>query len=853
MAVNKVVYGNNTIIDLTGDTATEADVVSGKSFHLASGVRTTGTATYANSPVANGNATKTNGILYGAVDSTSTSTVFTATVDGLDSYYDGACVLLKNGVVTSAAGYTINVNNLGAKPVYSSMAAASATTTIFNVAYTLLFVYDSTRIDGGCWVAYYGYYSDSNSTGYQIRTQSALRPASDKGYRYRLWFSSLDGSTWIPANTSTSTNATAKRTPNTRTIDPFGEIVYNSTNGATDAGANLPVSTCWTQYIFALGYSFNTTGVALTLTNPAPVYLKCTPQSGGGVQMNEIVQALPSTEDGKVYIFLGTAYSNTNIELFNNHPVYYYSNGAIRRWTNAETCPLPATATPLMDGIAAVGTATKYAREDHRHPMDTNCYRFGETVSNKRTGGTSDPPYYVSFNNNKKTLDFPSLIRAVGGVGDHFYSAYNNPNMTVTCNYSGIAMSTLFNPAASSTILIPVADLSTNPFTITVEKTSSGNITATDVTHMTLFEHTLNTTAARLTDYKLEILTTGSTASTGDYSWQTVYERNNVSDIINGLTMPMNDTAYSYLYFRGVRFTVSGATPIQSTNPSGWGYNSFDLALFCLFDTRPAFSAARALGALDIHGGEVFGAVTLDSNLTVRGTLTGNLSGNATSATSATSATTATKATQDESGNNIKASYGASLDISGTTLSLKNKNGTALNSVTIPSELPSVTSSDDGKVLTVVSGAWEAATGGGGSSPSPATANPLMDGTAAVGTSAKYAREDHVHPSDTNKQDAISDLTTIRSNATDGETAYTRSTNKVLYYTSVAVSAGTGDIATVSNAAITADHVVTSAVFADPSKITSQVTWTTAAGSLTLNGTCSSATTANIVLIKKDN
>lgn len=30
----------------------------------------------------------------------------------------------------------------------------------------------------------------------------------------------------------------------------------------------------------------------------------------------------------------------------------------------------------------------------------------------------------------------------------------------------------------------------------------------------------------------------------------------------------------------------------------------------------------------------------------------------------------------------------------------------------------------------------------------PATATPLMDGTAAVGTSAKYAREDHVHPTD---------------------------------------------------------------------------------------------------------
>ena len=74
-----------------------------------------------------------------------------------------------------------------------------------------------------------------------------------------------------------------------------------------------------------------------------------------------------------------------------------------------------------------------------------------------------------------------------------------------------------------------------------------------------------------------------------------------------------------------------------------------------------------------------------------------------------------------------------------------------------------------------------------------------------------------------------------------------------LYFTSVACSAMTGDFATVSDAAITADHVVAECVFANPSAITTNVTWTTAAGSLTLNGTCTAATTANIVLVKKNN
>ena len=84
--------------------------------------------------------------------------------------------------------------------------------------------------------------------------------------------------------------------------------------------------------------------------------------------------------------------------------------------------------------------------------------------------------------------------------------------------------------------------------------------------------------------------------------------------------------------------------------------------------------------------------------------------------------------------------------------------------------------------------------------PEAATATPLMDGTAAVGTSTKYAKEDHVHPSDSSKADkattlagygitnaytktevdtalagkqaTISDLATIRSGASAGATAY---------------------------------------------------------------------------------
>lgn len=44
--INKVVYGGNVLIDLTGDDVTASDVLSGKKFHLPSGATSTGTCTY---------------------------------------------------------------------------------------------------------------------------------------------------------------------------------------------------------------------------------------------------------------------------------------------------------------------------------------------------------------------------------------------------------------------------------------------------------------------------------------------------------------------------------------------------------------------------------------------------------------------------------------------------------------------------------------------------------------------------------------------------------------------------------------------------------------------------------------
>jgi hypothetical protein len=297
-------------------------------------------STYASSQSAGGAADKAVSIPFGHVDSTSTATAFTATIDGITELRDGVCVYLRNGVVTSAANCTLNINGLGAKPLYSTLAAATRSTTIFNINYTMLFVYNSSRVTGGCWDVFYGYDSNTNTIGYQLRTNSTTMPMSEITYRYRLLFTSANGTKWVPANTSSSTNATGTRAVNQTKIDPHGKIVYYGTTASVASGSNPSTAYLWTQYIVTLGYSFNRTGAALTLTPNTPVYVKCAPQTDGSAIIDAdtpYVQALPAADDGKIYIFLGIATAATTIELVPEHPVYCYRNNGIQRWTGVQS------------------------------------------------------------------------------------------------------------------------------------------------------------------------------------------------------------------------------------------------------------------------------------------------------------------------------------------------------------------------------------------------------------------------------------------------------------------------------------------------------------------------------------
>lgn len=266
---------------------------------------------------------------YGEVDNTSTSTAFTATLPGITVYQSGLSVVLLNNTIASASGCTLNINGIGAKPIYRSTSVASATND-WSLGSTFTFIYSETMIEGGCWVIMRGTVTTNTDTiAYNIRyDQSVLVPYAAL-YRYMICFTK-DDTTILPVSKTSNSTGTSKSLT-TEEFNPFMPIYYYSTTSTVSAGTAVSGSYMWTQHSTAyLNYAFNT---GSTLVANKNVYVVIDKQSDGLFKLasSPISQDLPTTADGHYYLLLGKPYSTTRIVLFETHPIFYYENSQLKR------------------------------------------------------------------------------------------------------------------------------------------------------------------------------------------------------------------------------------------------------------------------------------------------------------------------------------------------------------------------------------------------------------------------------------------------------------------------------------------------------------------------------------------
>lgn len=277
-------------------------------------------------------------IPYGELDATSTSTVMTATVPGVTELKDGTTVMLKNGVITSASGVTLNINGLGAKPIYSSMAASSAISTVFNINYTMLFTFDADRVSGGCWMIYYGYNADTTTArGYNDYYFRAY--AGSALYRYKLMMQGVDNRLYpITITNQTSATQVAKK-PQTVALRPH-KIWYYSGTATVNDGAVIGTQTIHpAMYITTCVYNFNESIATYRMVYLRGTYNKDTDlftlyNDGASTCKSYYVQVPSNTANitlssyfvqGYYYILVGGSYSTANyMSVFATNPMYYF-------------------------------------------------------------------------------------------------------------------------------------------------------------------------------------------------------------------------------------------------------------------------------------------------------------------------------------------------------------------------------------------------------------------------------------------------------------------------------------------------------------------------------------------------
>ena len=207
---------------------------------------------------------------------------------------------LKNGTTTGAKNvYFLNTTRLG---------------TQYGVNAIVDLIYD-----GSAWRVLNPYYN-SNTVG----TYGGTVTAGANGVKnYSLVMRDTE-TTWVSLTTTAGTGTSKSRYTGKLYPD---NVMYMGSNNAYASGATT--GTCYEALGVNLQYSTN---CGSTLTSGKAVYLVGTLDSDGLFTLDATwwTQTIPTTADGKTYIYLGLAYSTTNIYLVSENTLYQYFEGAFR-------------------------------------------------------------------------------------------------------------------------------------------------------------------------------------------------------------------------------------------------------------------------------------------------------------------------------------------------------------------------------------------------------------------------------------------------------------------------------------------------------------------------------------------
>lgn len=324
-------------------------------------------ATYAGKLNVGGSDLPIGSTLYGTCGTGASTAAKVVTCANFDKLLTGVTIHVKFTYSNTASSPTLNVNSTGAKTIYRYGTTAPSTTedTSWKAGSVVSFTYDGTYWMMNDWQA-----NDNTTYGLSLSdhtvslvsggsTSSVTIPDNNTTYTFA---DGTNGFTVTPSGGSAqSVTVTPSITNNVTGSGTSGNLAkFNGANTVTDGPA---LGSDTTKFLRNDG-TWAAPGGGGTVTSVAtgsgltggPV------TSSGTIKANLISETALTNSASAATEVAGRVY-----------PVALDKDGALAvnvPWT--DTTYTAATETPLVDGTGAVGSSTKYAKEDHVHPTDTS-------------------------------------------------------------------------------------------------------------------------------------------------------------------------------------------------------------------------------------------------------------------------------------------------------------------------------------------------------------------------------------------------------------------------------------------------------------------------------------------------
>ena len=408
----------------------------------------------------NGNAR--NGIYYVKGTQTAATGAWTGNIP-VPALYDGLTIcyyLPYAGSGNATLNLTLSTGaTTGAKNCYYQ--GNTRLTTHYGVASSITMTYHpagSISVNGTAttddrWIAGQNYDTNSNDTGYQVRNYyNDYVAGANKIFPYTIIMQIADGR-WESIVTSSTTETSKVCNTHGFRLGQIALMYANATYNENAQIGNANVFHSYTSGYMDHRYSFNTANNATSgTTAKKPIYLVGSINNTDGLFYLDTTtwwtQTLPSTENGKLYIYIGDAYDYYRMTFVIHNPIYHYTNGAIREVAqdaltiNGRSLPSSVGSATTGISIAAHGTTNIYGVQSSTTTASKVTLGTAISVPNVTSAGSASNWVFENVTVPKAASSATSIPNVTAaGSGSFTSGAFNGGSGTFTATVTNGVLS----------------------------------------------------------------------------------------------------------------------------------------------------------------------------------------------------------------------------------------------------------------------------------------------------------------------------------------------------------------------------------------------------------------------------